>query len=83
MINVPVPFDFFDMWIPYDGSGCEAYVMDERGGDPFKIARACLVDGQTAVKIVDEYLRNQNRCDVVSWIIDADLPVPPGWYPWE
>lgn len=88
-IKQPEPDKFYftwcsgDMWIPYDGSGCEAYVMDERGGDPFKIARACLVDNATAVKIVDEYLRTQLRSNAVAWIIDADLPTPPGWYPWE
>jgi hypothetical protein len=88
-IKQPEPGKFYftwsghEMWIPYDGTGCEAYVMDERGGDPFKIARACLVDGSTAVEIVSEYLRTQARSKVVSWIIDAELPVPSGWYPWQ
>jgi hypothetical protein len=71
-----------DIWIPYDGTSCEAYVMDECGGDPLKIARACLVDGPTAVKIVHEYLRTQDRSNAVSWIMEADLPVPADWYPW-
>jgi hypothetical protein len=70
------------MWIPYDGTACDAYVLDERGGEPFKIARACLVNGQTAVPIIDQYLRTQGRSEVVSWIVDANLPVPAGWYPW-
>jgi hypothetical protein len=54
-IKQPEPERFFFTWdgdegwvVPYDGSGCEAFVMDERGGNPFKIPRACLVDTRAA-----------------------------------
>jgi hypothetical protein len=83
----PEPGWFFFTWngeaegwlVPYDGSACESFVMDERGGNPFKIARACLVDRRRAVEIVLEFLRSRGRSEAVRWLPWSDLPLPQGW----
>ena len=84
-IKQPEPGRFFFTWdsqgwfVPYDGSGCEAFVMDERGGDPFKIPRACLVDAAVAVQVACEYLQSRGRSEVVPWLPWSELPLPPDW----
>lgn len=88
-IKQPEPGRFFFTWngeaegwvVPYDGSDCEAFIMDERGGDPFKIPRACLVDRRRAVEVVQEFLRSRGRSEAVQWLPWSELPLPRGWYP--
>jgi hypothetical protein len=67
-------------WVPYDGGECNSFVMDERGGDPFKIPRACLVDLPSAIEIASHFLIDQRRSPVVQWAQWSDLPLPDGWY---
>lgn len=85
-IKQPEPASFFFTWdcrdgwvVPYDGTGCEAFVMDERGGDPFKIPRACLVDAHQALEVVREFLQSRGRSDVVRWLPWSELPLPADW----
>jgi hypothetical protein len=67
-------------WSPYDGGDCSAYVMDERGGDPFKIPYSCLVDTQAAIKIATAFLDTMGRSPAVPWSRWNDLPLPMDWY---
>jgi hypothetical protein len=63
-------------WIvPYDGTSCDVFVADERGGDPFKIPRACLVNVQQALEIVREFLRSSGRADSINWLSWYELPL--------
>ncbi|HEX7380406.1 MAG TPA: hypothetical protein VF278_25050 [Pirellulales bacterium] len=85
-IKQPEPERFFLTWdchqgpiVPYDGSGCEAFVMDERGGNPFKIPRACLVAPAEAVETVREFLQSRGRSKVVRWLSWYELPLPADW----
>ena len=34
--------------VPYDGSSIEPFVVEERGGEPFRVPRACLADALPA-----------------------------------
>ena len=85
-IKRPEAGGFFFTWdnhegwvVPYDGSGCEAFVMDERGGDPFKIPRACLVGTEKAVEIANEFLRSRERSPAVHWESWYQLPITEDW----
>jgi len=64
--------------VPYDGSSIEPFVVEERGGEPFRVPRACLVLPQTAAEIVREYLVSRRRSDVVHWRpwFEVELPLP-------
>ncbi len=64
--------------VPYDGSSIEPFVLEERGGDPFRVPRACLVTPQTAAEVVKEYLLSRRRSDIVRWIawFEVELPLP-------
>jgi hypothetical protein len=86
-IKQPAPHLFFFTWdcgtgwfVPFDGTGCDAFVMDERGGDPFRIPRACLVDAGSAVAIASDFLATRGRSSVVNWAAWCDLPLPPEIY---
>jgi hypothetical protein len=64
--------------VPYDGSDIEPFVVEERGGDPFRVPRACLVAPQAAAEIVREYLTSRRRSGVVQWRPwhEVELPLP-------
>jgi hypothetical protein len=67
-------------WVPYDGGDCGSFVIDERGGDPFRIPRACLVDLRAAIEIASHFLSTLRRSPAVQWARWSDLPLPEGWY---
>jgi hypothetical protein len=64
--------------VPYDGSSIEPFVVEERGGEPFRVPRACLVSAQIAAEIVREYLVSRKRSGVVKWRPwwEVELPLP-------
>lgn len=82
-IKQPEPAKFFVTYsapganwlVPYEGGSCESLVLDERGGDPFWIPRACLVGVDQAVEIVACFLRRKEPSPVVSWSYWHDLPL--------
>lgn len=65
-------------WVPYNGGDCESFVMDEQGGDPFRIPRACLVDLSSAIEITRHFLITLERSPKVQWALWSDLPLPDG-----
>jgi len=89
-IKQPDPDDFFFTWfgtaddnsnnvpqyVPYYGDPCDDYTMDHSGGIDFPIPTACLVPPDSAFHIVCEYLRTQQRSDVVNWVSWFDLDLP-------
>jgi hypothetical protein len=85
-IKQPEPDWYFVTWsrsageelVPYDGSSIEPFVVEERGGEPFRVPRACLVPPNTAAEIVREYLVSRQRSGVVKWRpwFEVELPLP-------
>jgi hypothetical protein len=85
-IKQPEPGWYFITWspaggeelVPYDGSSIEPFVVEERGGEPFRVPRACLVPPHTAVEIVREYLVSRRRSGAVQWRpwFEVELPLP-------
>jgi hypothetical protein len=85
-IKQPEPGWYFVTWsppdgeelVPYDGSSIEPFVVEERGGEPFRVPRACLVPPQTASEIVREYLVSRQRSEVVQWRpwFEVELALP-------
>jgi hypothetical protein len=63
-----------DQLMPYSGDGLDDFVWDERGGDPFKVPRACLVSRATAAEIVRYYATCGGQSDIVQWISWYNLP---------
>jgi hypothetical protein len=87
-IKQPEPGWFFITWchlpegefVPYDGSSIEPFVVEERGGDQFRVPRACLVKPSTAAEIVRDFLLSRERSPAVSWEswYELELPLPGG-----
>ena len=87
-IKQPEPGWYFVTWwspadgeelVPYDGSSIEPFVVEKRGGEPFRVPRACLISSQTAAEIVREYLVSRQRSGVVRWRQWAEVELPfPG-----
>ena len=85
-IKSPEPNRFFITWcrlpegefVPYDGSSIEPFVVEERGGDPFRVPRACLVQPSIASEIVREFLISRQRSSAVRWELwyELELPLP-------
>jgi hypothetical protein len=63
-----------DQRSPCSGAGFEEFVWDERGGEPFKVPRACLVSPTTAAEIVRFYASRGGESEDVAWISWYDLP---------
>jgi hypothetical protein len=84
-IKQPEPGRFFVTYsrppanwlVPFNGGSCEELVADERGGDPFLIPRACLIDTEQAVEVVRCFLTSLRASTVVGWRYWHDLPLPP------
>lgn len=82
-IKQPEPGRFFltfskppENWlVPYDGTSCDDLVEDERGGDPFWIPRACLVEVDAAVEIVSHFLASHSASPNISWRYWHELPL--------
>ena len=54
--------------------GFDDFAWDERGGDPFKVPRACLVSRESAAEIVKFYATTGGEADTVQWMSWYDLP---------
>lgn len=63
-----------DLRVPCSGAGFDEFAWDERGGEPFKVPRSCLVDPTTASRIVHDYATTGGESAAVSWISWYDLP---------
>lgn len=63
--------------VPFNGGSCEDLVSDERGGDPFLIPRACLIDTDQAIEVVRCFLTNLQPCAVIIWRYWHELPLSP------
>ncbi|WP_169975561.1 hypothetical protein [Tautonia rosea] len=82
-IKQPEPDRFFvtyskppaDWLVPYDGGSCASLVEDERGGDPFWIPRACLIDADQTVEVVSWFLSHREPSPRVSWCYWHELPL--------
>jgi len=72
-VTQPEPGAFFVIWaegtwfVPYDRSGREGVVIDERCGEPFKVPRSCLVDGAGALRIAEHFLHTRERLPSITW----------------
>jgi hypothetical protein len=83
-IKQPEPGRFFltyahppaNWLVPYAGGSCEELVRDERGGDPFLIPRACLVDMEQAIAVVSSFLATRQPAPAVAWRYWHELPLP-------
>jgi hypothetical protein len=62
--------------VPYNGGPCEELVADERGGDPFLIPRACLVDTTRAIAVIRFFLAFKQPAPEVMWRYWHELPLP-------
>ena len=60
--------------VPHIGGAFDDFVMDERGGDPFRVPVACLVDRATAASAVVCFVETSSMMDTVSWVQWDDLP---------
>lgn len=82
-IKQPEPDRFFltlarppeDWLVPYNGQSCELLVEDERGGDPFWIPRACLINTDQAVDAVLWFLKRQEPTPIFVWCYWHELPL--------
>jgi hypothetical protein len=82
-IKQPEPGRFFltfssgrDAWlVPFDGGTCDMLVEDERGGDPFWIPRACLIDVEDAVEAVIWFLTHTSPSPKLVWRFWHQLPL--------
>ena len=68
-----------DWLVPYDGRPCESLIEDERGGDPFWMPRACLIDVDQTVDVVSWFLSHQEPSPRVSWRYWHELPLPESY----
>jgi hypothetical protein len=83
-IKQPLPERFFITYskpshnwlVPYDGGPCESLVEDERGGDPFLIPKACLIDTDQAVEVISYFLSRREPSPSVPWCYWHELPIP-------
>jgi hypothetical protein len=83
-IKQPEPGRFFITYanppanwlVPYNGEPCTELVPDERGGDPFLIPRACLIDTEHAVDIVRCFLKHCQPSPLVRWCYWHELELP-------
>lgn len=90
-IKQPEPGRFFltyahppaNWLVPYTGGPCEDLVHDERGGDPFLIPRACLVDTDQAVAAVRYFLEAHQPTPVMDWRYWHELPLPAEAVRWS
>lgn len=84
-IKQPGPGRFFityadppnDWLVPFNGESCEDLVAEERGGDPFLIPEACLIDTDQAVEVVRSFLTTLRPSKLVVWRYWHELPPPP------
>jgi hypothetical protein len=84
-IKQPEPGRFFITYckppanwlVPFNGDSCDDLVSDERGGDPFLIPRACLIDTDQAVEVVRCFLTSLQPCAQIVWRYWHELPLPP------
>lgn len=61
--------------VPYNGGPCEELLSRQRGGDPFLIPRACLVDTM-GIAVVRFFLAFKQPAPEVVWRYWHELPLP-------
>lgn len=64
-----------DWLVPYNGESCESLVEDERGGNPFWIPRACLIETDQAVDVVTRFVTHEEPSPAVRWCYWHELPL--------
>lgn len=85
-IMQPGPGRFFmelflgDRLVPYDGSSCEAFLVTEMGGDPFRVPLACTVTPAVVASALAEFVRTRRQPAGICWVPMADVPFQVGWY---
>lgn len=60
--------------VPYTGGSLDDFVWEERGGDPFKVPRACLVARSVAADVVVHFAESRCVLPTVNWISWDELP---------
>lgn len=85
-IMQPGPGQFFmelflrDRLVPYDGGSCEAFVVTEMGGDPFRVPLACTVTPKVAASALAEFVQTRREPTGIRWVPMGDVPFQAGWY---
>ena len=82
-IKQPEPGRFFITYakppanwlVPHNGELCVELITDERGGDPFLIPRACLIDVDQAVEAVRYFLSARCPSPALRWSYWHELPL--------
>ncbi|MEZ6042966.1 MAG: Imm1 family immunity protein [Planctomycetaceae bacterium] len=68
-------------WVPWNGGTCEAFSTYFSGGNEHRIPDDCLVDSETALRVMLHFVTQQTRDNSVTWTRLDELPVEADF--WE